>query len=289
MDIRMFDVSYTSVGKVALKLACFSDLHMEAFGDNSEAKHDLDEAASEGRRLSFNGDNMDMIYDKDPRYNRARDKGDYDAKLNKDTEFLYEFLKPYVDSIDVIGTGNHEGSVFRHYHYDINRGVIALLNMVRDKKLCPVYQGEYRGLQYYRLTNAKGGSGRPFVLMRHHLRGGSAPVTKGMIDIARLSDGWDAHFYWGGHKHSSITDNGRMRYGVTGKGHMWQRTIKAFITPGYQESVKDTTTDIDSNGVSVPYEETFYTGTPKGYGIIDVIPMHSDAKEMVKIRCEVRT
>lgn len=289
MDIRIFDVSYDKSNSVALKLARFSDLHLHKYGDNSRAQHDLEEAAAEGRRFSFNGDMLDMIYTGDPRYTRARDRGDLDAKLNDDTEFLYEFLLPHVNMIDIVGTGNHEGAVLRHYHYDIIRGVLGLLNARRDKSLPPIYQGDYRGLELYRLKYSGGGGVRSFRVMRHHLRGGGAPVTKGMIDIARVSDGWDADFYHFGHKHTAIHDAGRMRYGVTSKGKEWQRTRQAVITPGYQESVKNTTKQIDRAGIDAPYEETFYTGTPQGYCTVDVSPLSSNGKEPIRVRAQLRT
>ncbi len=289
MDIRIFEIKYKRANHIGLKLARFSDLHLVPEENNKRALSDLTEAANENRRISLNGDSLNCIYPTDlKRYTRSKDRGDYDAKLNKDTEFLYEFLRPFVDNIDIISVGNHEGSVLKHNHYDVIRGVISHLNHDRSKALGPIYQGDYRGFERYRLTTDTGGN-RVFDLFRHHFKGGGAPVTKGMIDISRISDGWSANFYHGGHKHTAIMDAGRIRYGVSPKGKLQKRTIQAFITPGYQSSVSDTTEKIDKNGGSIPYEETFYTGTPQGYGVIDVYPMDSDHEEPIKVRATLRT
>lgn len=289
MDFRVYETRYKRVNEPAIKLGCFSDVHVERGGDNKRFLTDLETAVNEGRRIHFNGDMMDLIHPGDPRYTASRLKDTHDAQLNLDTEFMAEMLRPYVDYIDRIGQGNHEGAPLKHRNYDFIRGLITLLNPHRSKSLAPIHQGAYRGLLRWNLQKETGGGGVIFKMMVHHLRGGAAPVTKGMIDIARLSDGWVCDVLWGGHKHVATMDAGRMIYDISSTGKMIKRTRKAMITPGYQSSVNDTTAEIDQFGDSAPYEETFYTGTPQGWGSIDVIPQHSDKCEPIVIDMRLRT
>lgn len=285
----MFDIPYKKYGEIALTLGLFSDLHLQ-LDDDRNAKDGIEEALSYNCRLSFNGDNSDYIYPKDPRYTGSRDrKGSVTAKLNMDVEYQYEFFRPYVDEIDVMGVGNHETTIAKHNAYDVMRGVLALLNRDRDKNLPPIYQGAYQGYQVYNMRGG-GGSGRRFTMFRHHLKGGSAPVTKGMIDLSRLSDGCDdADLYWGGHKHTAISDNGRVRRYVTQTGRLRKRIVKAVITPGYGGGAGDTTKEIDEIGIDDGWEDSHYTGTPEGWALVRVIPLHNDNDPMIRVRLEEMT
>ena len=250
-------------------MGLFSDLHLEADDCDIElCKRDFEEAKRHNARININGDLVDLILPSDrKRYTRGNDRLDIDYQLNHITEYAYEFLKPYVNLIDSISPGNHEESTLKYHHYDVIRGVITLLNMVRDKKLPPIHQGGYKGFLRYMFNHGDNSRVRNLTIFRHHGAGGSAPVTKGMIDFARVVPYYDADIYWIGHKHTSITDNGLSRARLNRNGDIIIDRKLALFTAGYKKAVQQ----VDyKDGHKLSYSDRFYSMQAQGYGLIEI-------------------
>ncbi len=253
-------------GTPELKLALFSDLHICGGDvDMIRMKHDFEQAVKEDRRILINGDIAELILPSDrKRWTASKMQSQRDDVLNEQLDKVYIFLKPYADSIDVIGTGNHDESPIKYDSFDLVGALIALLN--RDKTNGCIHRGGYQGYVQYKLmpTTKKRGS-IPFTIYMHHGSGGSAPVSKGMIDFNRVVYSHNADLIWLGHKHTAIQDNGIMRDGLDQMGNYVQKVCKAVITPGYK------THDIDTKkGYRIHYSDTFYNMQAKGYGVCDV-------------------
>lgn len=267
MDSKTFTLDYSKQKK--FYFALFSDLHLEADDCDTElCKSDFEEAMSFDARIHINGDLIDAILPSDAkRYTRGTDSGDVDYKLNAVTEYAYEFLKPYVNNIDSISPGNHEESVLKYHHYDVVRGVITLLNMIRDRSLPPIHQGGYKGFLRYRFNFGKNGRVRDITIFRHHGKGGSSAITKGMIDFSRVIPYYEADVYWIGHLHTNITDNGIRRARVNQAGDIVIDNKLAIFTAGYKKAYMPRNY---SNGHVLEYSDHFYNMQAQGYGLIEV-------------------
>lgn len=267
MDSKIFNIDYSK--QKTHYLALFSDLHLEADDCDIEAcKADFDEAMKYNARININGDLVDLILPSDrKRYTRGNDRFNLDSQLNYITEYAYNFLKPYVNNIDSISPGNHEESVLKYHHYDILRGVITLLNMVRDKKLSPIHQGGYKGFLRYSFSHGNNGRVRNLTIFRHHGSGGSSAVTKGMIDFSRVIPYYNADIYWLGHKHTSITDNGIQQARLDKNGDIVIDKKLALFTAGYKKAVSQRDY---SDGHILDYSDKFYGLQAQGYGLIEI-------------------
>lgn len=266
MDIRVIDDNWTNGSKKYICL--FPDSHIDPEGDNTRLVADLSEAVDRGADILFGGDIIDGIYTGDPRYARSRDKGDYDAKLNMATEYIYELLRPFVNNIVRIPAGNHEESVLKHYHYDVTRGIITLLNRDRDKKKYPIIQGGYRGLINYRFRHKKsGGAVLQYTIYQHHGTG-SGGKNGGMLklnDLIASVEGVDLVAQ--GHIHRATVHDGVPKLRVTRDGRLSYRLVKGIVSPGHHRSLIE---DQLENGHSLIYEDKFSTPTPQGYGEIEL-------------------
>ena len=229
------EIFYTREEGPELKLALFSDLHIGA--DDVDLKRmdsDLEKAANEDRRILINGDIAELRLPQDKkRWTASKLISQRDDVLNETMELCFEKLKPYVDYIDMIGTGNHDESPIKYDSFDLVGALVTLLN--REKKNGTIHRAGYQGYVRYRIrpTHEKASS-TPFTIYHHHGSGGSAPVSKGMIDFNRIVYSHDADLFWIGHKHTAIQDNGIMRDGLNRIGKYTQKVCKAVITPGYK-------------------------------------------------------
>ena len=268
MDSHTTEIDVTGGQTKYLLLA--SDLHLLASDfDEKMFKRDFDQAASLGARISINGDVADLILPRDMKrfHPSVYEETGMDGVLNQITEMSFERLRPYADLIDMISPGNHEDAAVKHHHYDILRSVITLLNQHRDRSLPPIHQGDYRGFQRYRLTISGGkreGMSRSFTIFRHHGSGGSAPVTKGMIDFNRLRQLAEAvDLYWIGHKHKKIQDRDAASPIYLGpNGKMRQRRVQAVMTGPYKQPYVES--DPDKTGNNVHYGERGYSYNSQG-------------------------
>jgi len=254
-------------GTPELKLALFSDLHLASGPDVDMVamKRDFERACNEDREILINGDIAEQILPGDKkRWTANKMNSNRDDVLNEQLDMCYEFLKPYANNISLIGRGNHDISPIKYDSFDLVGALIGMLN--RDKDNGNIYSAGYQGYVQYKMTpNTKKRGNTNFTLYMHHGAGGSAPVSKGMIDFNRIVYSHNADLYWLGHKHVSTVDNGIIRDGVDRGGNYFQKVCKAVITPGYKQSFID-----KGKGYRTSYSDTFYNMQAKGFATCDV-------------------
>jgi hypothetical protein len=259
-------VEYEPTDDVQLKLALFSDLHIGADDvDHELMKRDLSNAKKENRRILINGDIAELILPSDKkRWSASKMNSQRDDVLNEALEQSFDILKPYADNIDLIGTGNHDESPIKYDSFDLVGALVGLLN--REKTNGNIHRAGYQGyIKYMLRPKTKKHASTPFVIYHHHGSGGSAPVSKGMIDFNRIVYSHTANLYWLAHKHTAIQDNGIMRDRLNIAGNYVEEVCKAIITPGYKTNKIDT-----EKGYRIKYSDSFYNLQAKGYGICDV-------------------
>lgn len=252
------------------KFGLISDPHIEPGGENLELKKALDKCREEKATVLFNGDLADFITVKDPRYNKATDRAEMAAIINEQIESVVDFLSPYADIIELMGIGNHEDVLIKHYGIDPLRFILRDLNRMRkDKGLPPIHYGAYRGFIMYRFKYGSGNRSKSLRIFRHHGAGGSAPVTGGAIDLNRIMSGFDADVYWCGHKHQQ-TMRGVRYVSVNSAGAIVSSIKNAIMTPGFQAPYHED--DFNKTGGNSSFEDRFYNTNPTGWGWLVVKP-----------------
>jgi len=266
VDSIIFEQEFISGDQ--FKYGLFSDAHIQPGEENKPFKKALDKCRAEGIRIHLNGDLADFITVKDPRYNKATDKARMAAVINEQVEWVSDFLTPYADLIDVVGIGNHEDVLIKHYGIDPIRFILRDLNRIRkEKDMVPIHYGSYRGYVLYRYKYAKGNKCKTLRMLRHHGGGGSAPVTGGAIDIARIMSGFDADIYHLGHKHkSTIRHEPIIR--INSAGNIEQFTRCGVMTPGFQKPFN--IDDFNADGGNCSFEDRFYSTNTNGWAILEV-------------------
>lgn len=189
-----------------------SDLHIGARNvDYALIKEELETAKRKKDRILINGDVFDMILSCDKKRFRPdvlhpRLVGKPDI-VNSAIEWGAELLGPYADLIDLIGCGNHESSLEKYHNIDVIKILVHELRKMRKNKNHQLNHGGFTGYYDARFRDSadnKNRHGKRFVIYYHHGAGGSAPVTKGIIDFHRK--GWiQADVILLGHKHNKIT------------------------------------------------------------------------------------
>lgn len=263
------NVEYT---KGHFGLALFSDIHLGATDiQEDRLRDDLKRSCDEGRRILFNGDMVEAILPMDKkRYTPSRAMSQRDDVLNELTYYAVDFLAPYVDYIDLIGTGNHDDAPIKYNGYDIVGAIVTLLNTKRSKTLGNIHRAGYQGYARYCLANNYKGRRMhhsTFTIYHHHGAGGSAPVSKGMIDINRIVYAHDADLYWLAHKHVGTMDPYIMRDHLTSSNKYEVRRCQAVFTAGYKNPV---TFDKKDEGYNYDYSDHFYNMQASGYAVVDI-------------------
>ena len=213
-----------------------SDLHLDSiYCKKNLLKRHLNQALELDARIFIFGDLFDAMQGKnDKRSNRAEMKN-----LNLATAYFndiidqnYEFLKPYQKNIALIGYGNHETSIIRHNDIDVLDILCSKLGVVK---------GSYAGFVRFQFEHTRGGARRGFTMYYDHGSGGEAPVTKGIIDMARANMIVEADIIAKGHNHNRFdVDNEIMFLNQSGnielKKQVWLRTgtyKQEFSTDGH--------------------------------------------------------
>ena len=248
-------------------LALFSDLHLGA-NDSEEDKlrKDLEQSCNENRRILINGDVVEAILSTDmKRFTPSKILSGRDDALNEITEYAVNFLKPYADYIDLIGTGNHEQSTIRYNSFDIIGAICVLLNRERSKSLEPIHRAGYQGYAQYRINDGNNKLTSVFTIYHHHGIGGSSPVSKGMIDFNRIIYSHDADLWWIGHKHVGTHDPYIIRDGLSRMGLYERKIGQAVFTPGYKKAV-----NVDKDGYNIYYSDQFYSMQACGYAAVNL-------------------
>ena len=241
MDSNIWRFDYSSQKEFWFGL--MSDLHIgHEQCDKKRIKKDLDKARELDAKVYINGDVMDLITMKDPRFHVAGNKYPTDNTVAAYIEEAYELLKPYSNIIDLIGVGNHEASLIRFHGFDPVYFLIQKLNLVRDtKKYGFIKAGGYTGFIRQMFGYGDSGSVRSYVIFYNHGQGASAEVSKGMIDLNRYRVSVIADLLWLGHKHKKILDVGQIQIQQRPNGKIeikenWGIVTGAYLKPVYEKS-----------------------------------------------------
>lgn len=188
-----------------------SDLHIGASDtDESRIEKELQYAVENDCLVLINGDWGEFIVHQDrKRYTPGVPTADIAAsssQVDRNVEKAAKLLAPYASRIAMIGSGNHETAIQKHHGVDVTRHLIDKLNgRPSGKGFPPITHGGYTGGVV--LSFQREGADRPsgchqFKIWYHHGFGGSAPITKGMVDYSRVGTFVeDADLMWMGHKH----------------------------------------------------------------------------------------
>ena len=263
-----------------MKLGLFSDLHVDNPNfDKSTFEEHAKYCLKDGRYMLFDGDIFDAIIrtDKKRAVNSLLEPGD--NQLNIKLDKAYELLKPYQEQILFMGRGNHEESVLKYSGIDV---LDLLAKMLNSGKNHQILVGNYVNfLRFSFLNNAKK-SVAHYDIFAHHGAGGSAPVTKGMIDFNRLANGVNADLIWIGHKHQSIVDYSAPVMFIDNNGNVILKNRQCIQTPSYQ---KGRTIDYNVN-----FAERFYSHTAlSGFGELTLVPTIEDDKRIIKSDLRITT
>lgn len=184
----------------------FGDPHTFKVPELTEQLHqDLKEAADRGDDIILWGDIHDWILPSDrKRYNSARDQGRVNGIVNQVVKELADFYAPFAKNIRVMKLGNHETAVIKYHHVD---PMLLLVEKLNDKYGADIFYGGYSMWYLQRFIRTNNGKRNGSVSSKgwlHHGAGGSAPVTRGAIDRARIYDAIDADYTVIGHKHQHM-------------------------------------------------------------------------------------
>jgi hypothetical protein len=219
---------------------------------------DLDRAKENGDSLVIMGDIWSYILPTDTkRFTSGKNAEHVDDIIGRAVDNAYQLFLPYVDNIDVMLLGNHETNVLKRHHIDPLRLLIQRLNDQKQTgrlQSMKIAHGGYTcwlQFQFTRQTN----SVSQFV-WTHHGSGGSAPVTKGMIDGNRIKVARHADVYVIAHKHTHIHDRDRFEF-CDSYGN--RRTVERdYIVVGGYSGIENHE-DYEQDGYKLDWsEETFY-------------------------------
>lgn len=215
-----------------------SDAHHDNVDCNRamERKH-LDKAVERNALIVDAGDVFCAMQGKfDPRSSKedCRPEDQVDAYLDSIVRHAEEDYAPYIKNWLVIGQGNHETNVLKRHGVDLISNLVHGLNV----KGANCFKGFYGGYVRFMFKIHKTGSICKN-LKYFHGKGGSAPVTKGVIDTARQAEHLpDAHIVLNGHNHNEyILSTARER--MTKRSGVGRDLIQFVRTPGYKDEYGD--------------------------------------------------
>lgn len=202
-----------------------------------QLESDLRDAKARGDKIVLWGDIDDWIVPSDAkRYTNGKYNTNVDAIVNYKVDRLAEFYKPFADDIVVMKLGNHETEFIKRHHVDPMQMLVRDLNRERNSELAPIFYGGYTMwwlLKFKNVTEDGTRAGSKSVsLWLHHGAGGSAAVTKGAIDRARIYDNITADVYVIGHKHTSMHIQTKHEF-LDSYGNVKRQDRDFLIVPGY--------------------------------------------------------
>lgn len=271
--MKAFEYSTPFKAQTPTKLGLFSDIHFDSKDcDKETLKAHLDYCLKDHRYILINGDLFDAILLKDQKRAVPHLVERTDNQLNVKLEETAHFLTPYQDRILFVGRGNHEESIIKYSGLDLLQMLVTMMNAGNKHQ---IQYGNYANFLRFSWTNNQGKSVAHYDIFAHHGAGGSAPVTKGMIDFSRLSKGINADLIWVGHKHQSIVDYSDPIMYIDNNGTVVLKNRQLIQTPSYQ---KGRTIDYNVN-----FAERFYNHTAlSGFGELNLIPVIENNKRTVK-------
>lgn len=256
----------------SLKLGLFSDIHFDSPDCDKETltKH-FDYCLKDNRYILIGGDLFDAILLKDMKRAVNHLLTAKDNQINVKLEETAHFLDKYKDNIIFIGRGNHEEAVLKYNGLDLLQMLTTLLNA---GKKTPIQYGNYANFLRFSFTNKQKKSLAHYDIFQHHGAGGSAPITKGMLDFSRISKGVNADLIVIGHKHNAIIDASDPIMYIDNNGKVILKNRQLIQTPSYQ---KGRTIDYNAN-----FAERFYSHTSlSGFGELNLTPAYSEKKPVI--------
>lgn len=166
-----------------------SDAHHDSPGCRRELekKHLEMVKEREGLWLDF-GDLLDAMQGKHDRrrnYDELREEDKVADYYDSIVRHAAEFYGPYADRCGLLARGNHETATVKHCSTDVTSNLAYHLNHQHlAGNSHRVYTGGFGGWVRFMFT-INGSTRRTIRLKYFHGAGGSAPVTKGVIQTAR--------------------------------------------------------------------------------------------------------
>ena len=200
-QVTALDIDIDSVEKTQWFLLR-SDAHHDstACDQDMELRHLL-EAEKRDALICDAGDLFDCMqgrFDKRADRSHLREEYQHGPYLNRLVDVGYERYARFAPRWLHMSPGNHETAIAKHNDFDLTQQLYARLKPTAPLLNLGTYQGYIR-IQVFR-------GGRPsgsVVIGYHHGFGGSAPVTRGVIQSNRMAISYpDAHIVWSGHTHT---------------------------------------------------------------------------------------
>jgi len=181
-----------------------SDAHHDSKSADQalELKH-LEQAKERGAYIFDIGDLFDCMqgrYDKRADRSALRDEYQHGPYLDRLVDVATERYAPFAENWVLMSPGNHETSVLKHNDTNLTERLYARL-----KPHAPLLQmSTYAGFVRIRMMRKSSRAGS-LTIAYHHGFGGSAPVTRGVIQTNRMAIAYpDADIVWSGHTHTDF-------------------------------------------------------------------------------------
>lgn len=235
--MKLFTVDEIIKPNITYNYAIFSDLHIGSKEFDAEALiRDLKKCVDTNTKILLNGDTMDMILLQDIKRAAASRIKHEDGQVNKYIDEATEILMPFISHILMIAQGNHETAITKHHGVNVLSWLIERLN--KEKKNGQIQQGHYSNFVRINFLDPRRNykKGGKYDIFMTHGAGGSAPVSKGMIDFNRIAVANNADLYAMGHKHNHLETTYPEAY-ITDDDRIAVRNRKAIQTPSYTQQV----------------------------------------------------
>ncbi len=234
------------------KVLCRSDAHWDHPHSNRvmQERH-LDQALAQGCPVLDFGDLFcAMQSKKDPRHEKedVRPEHKKNAWLNVLTEDAIEYHSRWASVWALFGYGNHETGVLKHNEYDLTR---ALVRGLRTQHDCIGFAGAYEGWIQLMFTAHKTKTFQKRIYYTHG-RGGSSPVTKGVIKTNRRAAAIEgADIVISGHSHDQYRLEMTKRC-LTDQGREYFKEDLHIQLPSYKESLAKNPLGFEANHEMAP-------------------------------------
>jgi hypothetical protein len=199
------------------------DMHADSpYCDRNALRAVLQQAIDRDAAIVLLGDQFDAMGSKnDRRASKAALMQQYvgrDDYINAMLEDVADFLRPYAKNVWLMLTGNHETALTKFHEVDLTRLLAKELRKEGGAVVTPGYQSYIA----VRCEKPQAGSGGflTFGFLTHG-SGGSSPVTKGAIGMARRATTYpDASFIVSGHLHTDVMVS-HSQYRVSQRGRVF--------------------------------------------------------------------
>jgi hypothetical protein len=183
-----------------------SDAHHDSTAaDQAMEERHLKEAVARDALICDIGDLFDCMngrYDKRADREHLRPEYQHGPYMNRLVDVGFDRYLPYADRWLLMSPGNHETAVAKHNDFDLTQQLYSRL-----KPHAPLLNlGKYQGFVRIHVTRSNRVIRCGSVAMAyHHGFGGSAPVTRGVIQTNRMAISYpDADIVWSGHTHTEF-------------------------------------------------------------------------------------